>query len=275
MARASCAASAASTVRSTGANRMGRWSSSRASISRSSTRPPIRVASPSIRVIALGDVRGLAHRALAVQLGIAPHGGQRGAQLVGGVRDELPHPLLRGLAGGEGLLDLGEHHVERPRQRGDLVLGGAGRDPSPEVAVRDGGGGVLDLAQRAEGALHGIPTADGARHEDGEADQQLDEDEAAHGVADAGEGHRDDEGRGVVLQASGHRAPVPGPVLGADGEGLGGVDARVVERQLVRDAGTGAGSGRVDLDRGGCRPSGRRRRRSRWAAGCASEPATC
>ena len=48
-ARASCTASAASTVRSTGPRSRGRWLSSRVKSSRSSTSPPIRMASPSMR----------------------------------------------------------------------------------------------------------------------------------------------------------------------------------------------------------------------------------
>ena len=39
----------------------------------------------------------------------------------------------------------------------------------------DGGGRVLDLAQRAEGAMHGIPAGGGAHEQHGEPDQELDE----------------------------------------------------------------------------------------------------
>ena len=79
----------------------GRWSSSRASSSRSSTSPPIRVASSSIRRMALATSSGVADGALAVELGVAADGGQRGAQLVAGVGDELAHPRLGGRPHGE------------------------------------------------------------------------------------------------------------------------------------------------------------------------------
>ena len=65
--------------------------------------------------------------ALAVQLGEAADRGQRRAQLVAGVGDEPPHPVLgrtrllrRRLRRRDGTLDLREHSVERQRQSADL-----------------------------------------------------------------------------------------------------------------------------------------------------------
>jgi hypothetical protein len=66
---------------------------------------------------------GVGDRALPVQLGEAPDGGERRAQLVAGVGDEAPHLLLRAaggrlgrLAGAERGLDLLQHAVERQAQ---------------------------------------------------------------------------------------------------------------------------------------------------------------
>jgi hypothetical protein len=52
-------------------------------------------------------------RVRPVQLRVAPDGGQRGTQLVRGIRGELPDLLLRAQPGAEGLLDLLQHRVDR------------------------------------------------------------------------------------------------------------------------------------------------------------------
>ena len=54
--------------------------------------------------------------ALPVQLGVAAHRGERGAQLVRGVGDELAHPLLAGLAHGEGRTRSGRASTLRLRE---------------------------------------------------------------------------------------------------------------------------------------------------------------
>ena len=76
-------------------------SSIRARVSRSSTRPLIRVDSASMRSMADPTAAAVGHGALPVELGVPAHRGERGAQLVRGVGDELAHPLLAGLAHGE------------------------------------------------------------------------------------------------------------------------------------------------------------------------------
>ncbi len=58
-------------------------------------------------------VRGIARGPEAEELGVAAHGGQRGAELMGGVGEEPAQALLARLALGEGLLEPGEHGVER------------------------------------------------------------------------------------------------------------------------------------------------------------------
>ena len=163
----------ASTGSSTGASASGRSRSSRASSSRSSTSSPIRAASSSIRRSRSAVCSGARGRALPVQLGEAADGGQRGPQLVRGVRDELPHPLLgapgprlgrlrgvrrvpgaglrraggrlRGGAGGEGGLDLGQHRVQRPGQPAQL---GGGARPVPPPGRAPAGSGRRRRSRR-------------------------------------------------------------------------------------------------------------------------------
>jgi hypothetical protein len=59
-------------------------------------------------------------RPLPVQLGIAPDGGERGPQLVRGVRRELAHLVLRLQPGAESLLDPVQHGVDGPAQAAHL-----------------------------------------------------------------------------------------------------------------------------------------------------------
>ena len=195
-----------------------------------------------------GHLRGLAHGALPVQLGVAADRCQRGAQLVGGVGDELAHPLLGGLTRGEGLLDLGEHGVERARQRRHLVVGLPGRDAPCQVARGDRGGGVLDLAERPEGPPHGIPPDHPHGRDDGEADQQLEHDHPPHVAVDVAHGHGDDEGRGAVGESAGDGPPAHRPVGRADREGLALADPLVVEGQ-ARHGGVHRLAGGVERDR--------------------------
>ena len=106
-------------------SRSAPWSP-RASSSRSSTSLDIRVPSHSMRRRLSGSSRGgraacgLLHPG---QLGVAADGGERGAQLVGGVGEELPHPLLAGQPGRELGLDGGEQGVHRVGQLPDLGVG--------------------------------------------------------------------------------------------------------------------------------------------------------
>ena len=83
----------------------------------------------------VGDRRG--HRlALATgQLGIPADGGERGAQLVRGVGDELAHPLLALVTRLQRALDVVEHVVEREPDLADL---GARVGVARRGAVRPG-----------------------------------------------------------------------------------------------------------------------------------------
>ena len=111
----------------------GRPWSSRASRSRSSTRPPIRAASCSMRASARSPALLVGEGALAQELGVAADRGERRAQLVGGVGHELAQPGLGRRLLVEGRLDLGQHGVEggaEPADLGALVLAA---DPAGEV----------------------------------------------------------------------------------------------------------------------------------------------
>src|SRR5262249_12578401 len=95
--------------------------------------------------------------ALAVVLGVPADRRQPGAPFVAGVGDELPHPLLRPprgrlgpLAGAEGRLDLGQHHVEGPAQSPDLGPGIAVGDTAGQVPGRDGRRGGLYVFERPQ-----------------------------------------------------------------------------------------------------------------------------
>ena len=73
---------------------------------------PIRLPSLSMRDHALSSSSGSGQSASSPQLGIAHDGGDRGAQLVGGVGDELAQTLLTLPLGLHRMLDVAQHLVE-------------------------------------------------------------------------------------------------------------------------------------------------------------------
>ena len=99
----------------------------------------------------------------AGELGVAGDRRQRGAQLVGGVGDELPDLLLAAVPGLQGRLDVVEHGVEGRADLPDLgpLVGEVVGDPLAEVDLAGGQrqlrhpvGGAGDLAQRRELAAY-------------------------------------------------------------------------------------------------------------------------
>ena len=173
---ASCTASLASASRSTRRRSSGRCASRRASSSRSSTSRPIRA---RLALDAVHQHLDVARGALAVQLGEPADGRQRRAQLVAGVGDEPAHPVLgragllgRRLRRRDGPLDLREHSVERQRQSADLGARVTLRDAAVELARRDRRGGLLDLDERSQAAVHdGVAgDAEHQQHRDADAD---------------------------------------------------------------------------------------------------------
>ena len=95
-----------------------------------------------------GEGGGVVRRTTG-QLGVAVDGGQRGPQLVRGVRDELAHLLLAAVPGLEGLRHVVEHRVQRVPDLADLGLGVG-------VLLLDPGlDGRLAAGERLEGHLVG------------------------------------------------------------------------------------------------------------------------
>ncbi len=89
-----CTASAATPTSSTSSLSSGRPSSNLARRRRSSTRWPMRAVSLRMPVHHALEVVGARRRALLEQFCVGGDGGERGAQFVRCIRDELPHPAL-------------------------------------------------------------------------------------------------------------------------------------------------------------------------------------
>ena len=117
---------------------------------------PFRLASDPLHR-ALEVVRP-ARRAAGEELGIGADGGERGSQLVRGIRDEPPELALgrleraqRGVALGHRLLDVREHRVERepePADLGALVERSTRRERSPAAIAS----AVLPIASSGRSA---------------------------------------------------------------------------------------------------------------------------
>ena len=112
----------------------------------------------------------------AEQLGEALDRGERRAQLVRGVGQELAEPVLGPVALGEGRLDLVEHRVEGQAELADLAAAFAGGDPLGEVAGGDGPGRRGHLLQRAQAPAEEEPGAAGQQGQQGDPGRALDED---------------------------------------------------------------------------------------------------
>lgn len=188
------------------------------------------------------EVLLLLRGAAVEELGIGGHGGDRGAEFVGGVGHEAAHarlrgpqPPLRGDAGGEGRLDAAEHDVERPGEPADLgalVLAG---HPLPQVAGGDRLGHPLHVPQGTEAEVD-EPQSTGQCDDHGAAGHgQLDEEEMVEGAPDVTERLGQDED--VAVGQRGGQDAERGPT----GPGRGGVE--------VHDAGAVGGRGEAG-DRG-------------------------
>jgi hypothetical protein len=92
----------------------------------------------------------LAYGAHPEQLRVAADRGQRRAQLVRRVGDELAQAVLAGLALRERELEAVEHRVEREPDAADLGARVGGRDAVREVAAGDPARGVPDPVQRQQ-----------------------------------------------------------------------------------------------------------------------------
>ena len=113
-----------------------------------------------------GEVDAVAGGVEPEQLGEALDRGERGAQLVGGVGQELAQALLGGFALLERLLDLAEHGVEGEAELPHLRAGLGRGDALREVAGGDGAGGGGHLLERAQPPPQDEPGPEGEEGEE-------------------------------------------------------------------------------------------------------------
>ena len=153
----------------------------------------MRVASSSMRRIAVSRLGLVARRAHAEQLGVAADRGQRRAQLVRGVGEELAQALLAGLALGERLLEALEHRVQREAEPADLGARRRRADAAREVAggdlarrstaMRSSGRSPSRTTQKAQSA---------EREQHGGDHERLDEQQPVERLVDVAQRHGDD-----------------------------------------------------------------------------------
>jgi hypothetical protein len=124
-------------------------------------------------------------------------GGQRRAQLVRGIGDEAPHPLLGGR------VDV-DHRVERVAEPCGLGAGWPGRDASGRVTCRDGVGGLRHRGNRPQAEAVDPPQQQPEHRRDGEPDEPEREGEATGGGVGRGGGDREDRPGTAVGQACRH-----------------------------------------------------------------------
>ena len=150
---------------------------------------------------------GLAALLQAV-LGQPAHRGQRRAQLMAGIGDETPHPVLRlqgaGLAVRSrqvGGLDAGKHHVQRLGQPPDLGIPRRMVDAPGEVTARDRRRRRLDLPKRRQAGPHQRQSEAGEQHDGGGRGQRVGNLQAGDRAVEVAETARDDQmtSAGVVL----------------------------------------------------------------------------
>ena len=121
---------------------------------------------------------------LAKKLGVAAQGGQRRAQLVGGVGDEATEPRLpRGSLLDAGL-DLPQHLVERGSQPAQLCLWIGVRHPSAEVAGGDRRRGLDHTVDRTQPVPDHPPARQRCRGEREESNHHERPHEAVHRLLD-------------------------------------------------------------------------------------------
>jgi hypothetical protein len=134
------------------------------------------------------------------QLGVGGDGGERRAQLVGGVGHELAHPPLRlaqlrfgGVPLAEGGFDPPEHDVEGARQAADLGVGLRPGDALVELARRDRTGRGLDRPKGPQTDTHQPPASGHGGRQRGRGHRQLNVEQASERALGALQRQRDDE----------------------------------------------------------------------------------
>ena len=138
------------------------------------------------------DVGGLARRAHPEQLRVAADRGERRAQLVRGVADELAQAILARLALGERALEAVEHGVEREPDAADLGARVGARDAVREVAAGDPARGVADAVERQQPDAHEDPRDGGEQQQHAGDHEALDDHETVEPLLDLAQRDRDD-----------------------------------------------------------------------------------
>ena len=110
--------------------------------------------------------------------------GDRGAQLVRGIGQELARRRLRRAGAVERLLQRVDHAVERRRHPPELGVGAARPQPAADVPGRDALGDHGDVVERAQGGSGDLPHGDDPEQQDRGADQRLDLDQPPHVLVD-------------------------------------------------------------------------------------------
>jgi hypothetical protein len=101
---------------------------------------------------------------------------------MGGVGQEASEPFLRGRAGGEGALDLGEHGVEGQAQPTHLGVGFGVGDALGQVARGNGARRGRHLVEGTQSPSDDPPREPAQPDEDGQGDEALDPKEATEGL---------------------------------------------------------------------------------------------
>ena len=139
------------------------------------------------------EVLGALARAPVEELGVGAHGRKWRAQLVGGVGDEAPQPVLGRGALVERLLDLAEHRVEGPAEAPDLGARVVVLDALREVAAGDRRGRRLDPAERPQADADEPEAEQQDRREHGGGNGELDDEQPVQRVVCLVERRRDDQ----------------------------------------------------------------------------------
>ena len=208
------------------------------------THPPCLEAHPLHGPIDGGAVR---QRPGAVQVGVPADRGHRGAELVRGVRDELPEPVLAAPAVVQQGGDAVEHAVEGRAQPADL--GARDRRPPPggsgrPAAMSSAASAIVSSGRSSRRITR--PAVGAEQDQQADGDQQFDQHQPAEGLVDVVQRHPGDQVTRFVVDAGpGSRAP-----------GSAGCSSRGV-----------LDGGRSADPVGAARAAGWRRRRWRWAPG--------
>jgi hypothetical protein len=122
------------------------------------------------------------------------------------VRDEPAQALLRGLAGGERLLEPVEHAVQGDAQPSHLAARIGGAHAMREVAAGDRGRGVAHAVQGQQPDPHHRPGEQPDQDQDAGDHDGLDDQQPMQVLVDGAQGHRHDRGQPAVAHRGGQHA---------------------------------------------------------------------